>query len=223
VGRPGRNRRLAWRLSLYINALGRSPSPYIGQPIPKYAEELKQQYQKLRKELGPEASRAARVAGRAAIRKHGLAKAVSEFACSGGSPDNLRGAVDEAKQQDSPKTRQERSNVAGPGSEVSRRELSNCRRKLRHTNFLTALMHADRLGDDDLRIYPCPLCQGLHVGHDPERRARERRRIIRELRSLERLLQELEREHVRLLARQSELVAERDRIMHKQETRCAWR
>jgi hypothetical protein len=113
--------------------------------------------------------------------------------------------------------------VAGPASEVSRRELSNCRRKLRHTNFLTALMHADRLGDDDLRIYPCPLCQGMHVGHDPERRARERRRIIRELRSLERLLQELERERVRLLARQGELVAERDRTVHEEKTRCEWR
>jgi hypothetical protein len=81
-------------------------------------------------------------------------------------------------------------------------------------------MHADRLGDDDLRIYPCPLCQGLHVGHDPDPRARECRRIIRELRSLERRLQELERERVRLLARQSELVAERDRAVHKEMTQC---
>jgi hypothetical protein len=223
VGRPGRNRRLAWRLSVYIHALGGVPSPYTGQPFTKYFEQLQQQYQKLREELGPEASRAARIAGRAAIRKHGLAKAASEFACSGGSTDNLRGTVDEPKQQDPPKTRQETSNAAGPASEASRRELSNCRRKLRHTNFLTALMHADRLGDDDLHIYPCPLCQGLHVGHDPERRAREHRRIIHELRSLERRLQELERERVRLLARQSKLVAERDRTVHKGETRCEWR
>jgi hypothetical protein len=212
---------LTWRLSLYIHALGGTPSPYTGQPLPTYAEELQQQYQKLKEKLGPEASRAARMAGRAAIRKHGLAKAASEFACSGGStPDNLRGTVNEPNQQDSPKSRQETLNGAGSASEVSRRELSNCRRKLRHTNFLTALMHADRLGDDDLRIYPCSVCQGLHVGHDPERRARERRRIIRKLRSLERLLQELEREHVRLLARKSELVAQRDRAVHKEKTRC---
>jgi hypothetical protein len=157
VGRAGRNRRLTWRLSVYVHALGGIPSPYTGQPLPTYAEELQQQYQRLREELGPEATRAARIVGRAAIRKHGLAKAASEFACSGGSTqDGLRGTVDEPKQQDSPKSRQETSNVAGPASEVSRRELSNCRRKLRHTNFLTALMHADRLGDDDLRIYPAP-------------------------------------------------------------------
>jgi hypothetical protein len=219
VGRPGRNRRLAWRLSLYIHALGGVPSIYTGQPLPKYAAELQQQYRRLREELGPEASRAARIAGRAAIRKHGLAKAASELVCSGGStPGN--GTVDEPKQQDPPKSRQETSNVAGPASEASPRELSNCRRKLRHTNFLTALMHAARLGDYDLRIYPCPLCQGLHVGHDPAPRARERRRIIRELRSLERLLQKLERERVRLLARRGELVAERDRTVHKGETRC---
>lgn len=102
VGRPGRNRRLVWRLSLYIHAQGGIPSPYTGQPLPTYAEELQQQYQRLRETLGPEASRAARMAGRAAIRKHGLAKAASEFACSGGStPDNLRDTVDEPKQQDS--------------------------------------------------------------------------------------------------------------------------
>lgn len=224
MGRPGQNRRLAWRLSLYIDALGEVPSPYTGQPLPAYVEELQQQYQKLKETHGSEASRAARIAGRAAIRKHGLAKAASKFAWSAGSnPDNLRGTVDEPRQQDPPQSRQETLNGGGSASEVSRHELSNCRRKLRHTNFLTALMHADRLGDDDLLIYPCPLCQGLHVGHDPEPRARERRRIIRELRSLERLLQGLERERVRLLARQSELVAERDRAVHKGTTRCEWR
>jgi hypothetical protein len=224
VGRPGRNRRLVWRLSLYINAMGEIPSPYTGQPLPTYAEELQQQYQRLKETHGLEASRDARIAGRAAIRKDGLAKAASEFACSGGSaPDNLRGTVDEPKQQDSPKSRQDTFNESGSASEASPRELSNCRRKLRHTNFLTALMHADRLDDDDLRIYPCPLCQGLHVGHDPEPRARQRRRIIHELQSLERRLQELERERVRLLARQSELVAERDRTVHKEKTLCEWR
>jgi len=156
VGSAGRNRRLVWRPRVYINALGGSPSPYTGQPLPTYAEDLQQQYQRLREQFGPEASRAARIAGRAAIRKHGLAKAASEFACSGGStPDDLRGTVDEPEQQDSAKSRQETPNAAGPASEVSRRELSNCRRKLRHTNFLTALMHADQLGDNDLRIYPC--------------------------------------------------------------------
>ena len=55
-------------------------------------------------------------------------------------------------------------------------------------NFLTALMYADRLGDDDLRIYPCSMCKGLRVGHHPERRTRERRRIMHELQSLEAVL-----------------------------------
>ena len=224
VGRPGRNRRLTWRISVYIRALGGVPSPYTGQPFTKYIEELQQQYQRLREELGPEVSLAARIAGQAAIRKHGLAKAANEFACSGGSAqDNLGGTSDEPKQQDSLKSRQETLDAVGLAGEVSPRELSNCRRKLRHTNFLTALMHADRLGDDDLRIYPCPLCHGLHVGHDPERGAREHGRIVHELRSLDRRLQELERERVRLLERQSELVAERDRTVNEKKTRCEWR
>jgi hypothetical protein len=221
MGRPGRSRRLTWRLGTYITALGGSPSPHTGQPIPTYTEELQHQYQSLKEALGPEICRLARTAARAAIRKHGLAKAANEFACSEGSiPDSLAG---EPKQRDAPKSRQETSTVARPAGEVGRRELSNCHRKLRHTNFLTALMHADRLGDDDLRIYPCSICKGLHVGHDPEQRVRKRRRIIHELRSLERRLQELERERVRLLARQSELVVERDRTVPKEMTRCEWR
>jgi hypothetical protein len=224
VGRPSRNRRLVWRLSLYINALGGTPIPSTGQPLPTYAEELQRQYQRLREERRPEVSRAARIVGRTAIRKHGLRAAASKLACPGRSDlEDHRGTIDELKQQDSLESRQETSNVAGPASEVSRRDLLNCRRKLRHTNFLTALMHAARLDDDDLRVYPCGVCKGLHVGHDPGRRARERRRTIHELQSLERRLQELERERVRLLARQSDLVAERDRTVHKEKARCEWR
>jgi hypothetical protein len=128
--------------------------------------------------------------------------------------------VDKPKQQDPPKSRQETLNEDGSASEASPRELSNCRRKLRHTNSLSALLHASQLHAEDLRIYPCPLCEGLHVGHDPRRRARERRRIVHELRSLERRLQELERERVRLLALKSELVAQRDRAVHKEMTQC---
>jgi hypothetical protein len=52
VGRPGRNRRLAWRLSLYIKALGGIPSHDTGQPLPTYAAELQQQYQRLKETLG---------------------------------------------------------------------------------------------------------------------------------------------------------------------------
>jgi hypothetical protein len=46
------------------------------------------------------------------------------------------------------------------------RDRRNCRRKLRHPHYLSALLHARRLRqDDNLGIYPCPICRRLHVGH----------------------------------------------------------
>ncbi len=44
-------------------------------------------------------------------------------------------------------------------------EEQKCHRKLRHTNYPTALMHARSLGVDAMDIYPCDLCGGLHLGH----------------------------------------------------------
>jgi hypothetical protein len=219
VTRPGRNRRLVWRLSLYIKALGGIPSHDTGEHLPTYVAELQRQYQRLREELGPEACRASRIAVRTAIRKYGLARAANEFACSDRpNLNNVRGTVAEHMQQDSPSRPLVVMNLAELASATNRRELSNCRRKLRHTNFLSALLHASQLQDDDLHIYPCPLCQGLHVGHDPERRARRCRQITAELRSLRRRLQELERQRVRLMARETDLVAERNGFVHKEET-----
>ena len=55
-----------------------------------------------------------------------------------------------------------------PGEAVhgNSRERRNCKRKLRHRHYLSALLHARRLRqDEDLIIYPCSLCSHLHVGH----------------------------------------------------------
>ena len=55
-----------------------------------------------------------------------------------------------------------------PGEAVhgNSRERRNCKRKLRHRHYLSALLHACRLRqDEDLIIYPCSLCSHLHVGH----------------------------------------------------------
>jgi hypothetical protein len=41
----------------------------------------------------------------------------------------------------------------------------NCRRKLCHPHYLSALLHARRLQDDTLLIYPCRFCHNLHIGH----------------------------------------------------------
>ena len=41
----------------------------------------------------------------------------------------------------------------------------SCRRKLRHTDYLSALLHARSLHDDRMVIYPCEFCHGIHLGH----------------------------------------------------------
>jgi hypothetical protein len=40
-----------------------------------------------------------------------------------------------------------------------------CERKFRHEHYLSALHHAMQLTEHDLVIYPCGICEGLHVGH----------------------------------------------------------
>ena len=44
-------------------------------------------------------------------------------------------------------------------------EEQKCKRKLRHTDYLSALLHAKSLGVEPIDIYPCDLCGGLHLGH----------------------------------------------------------
>ena len=86
------------------------------------------------------------------------------------------------------------------------RDRSNCRRKLCHPDYLSALLHARRLRpDDDIVIYPCRICCRLHVGHaskmsskqpiSPEKKkARLRRKITQaqqRLAQLQRSLKQL--------------------------------
>jgi hypothetical protein len=92
---------------------------------------------------------------------------------------------------------------AGP---VSKREQYNCRRKFRHLNLLSALLHARRLRDDDIHIYPCVVCDGLHVGHDPSAAARRRRQALTELRGLDEKIEELDRMRYGLLRRREQLM-----------------
>jgi hypothetical protein len=59
----------------------------------------------------------------------------------------------------------------------------NCRRKLCHPDYLSALIHARKLNDDELIIYPCRICHHLHIGHmkqstpQQKKKARLERRI----------------------------------------------
>jgi hypothetical protein len=53
----------------------------------------------------------------------------------------------------------------GPNKRLRRQ----CRKKLMHLNFLAALQHARHhcryFGEDNFNIYPCLVCNGIHIGH----------------------------------------------------------
>lgn len=79
VAKLSRNRRLALRFCMYIKALGIVPLPYQGQALEAYAIALQKQYESLRHEFGPETSRAALIAGRAALKERGFAQIAAQF------------------------------------------------------------------------------------------------------------------------------------------------
>lgn len=197
-------RRSAIRFSLYIEALGATPAPHRGQTLKAYAIELQQQYEKLRRQLGPEAARVARITGRALIRTHGFAQASSKFLPGSLSQPNKRTMLDKPLQGSvTAKTSRPECRVS-----TSKREQYNCRRKFRHLNLLSALLHARRLQDDDLQIYPCDVCDGLHVGHDSSALAKRRRRIIKELAAIQERIEQIDRERATLRRREKQLRSE---------------
>jgi hypothetical protein len=199
-----KDRRYVLRLALYIEVMGSVPSVYGGQPLSAYAIVLQQQYQALRHDLGPEASAAARGAGRELIRTKGFPEIQKMFACllspvyrqpDGGTHEGTsviyRAVTSEAEKE-----------------RLLRKGRLNCRRKLRHLDYLTALLHARRLEEQDLNIYPCSICGGLHVGHRPDAVAQRRRFIVKELKSLDRRTREIEQSYAGLVDRRKNLAAE---------------
>lgn len=54
----------------------------------------------------------------------------------------------------------------------------NCLRKLRHTNYLSAIQHAAHLpNNENISIYSCPTCGAWHLGNN--RLVRTEKRIAR--------------------------------------------
>jgi hypothetical protein len=113
---------------------------------------LQRQYEQLRIQLGFEKAGQARRSARREIKKLTLSLAAQ----------GLVAPVPPTP----PKPRRAKTSV--PNSH----DKWNCRRKLAHTNFLSALHHAHQLakagGETNLRIYPCLVCKGIHIGHGRE-------------------------------------------------------
>jgi hypothetical protein len=207
VAKLSKHRRLALRFCIYIKALGAVPLAYQGQSVEAYAIVLQKQYENLRHECGAEASRAALIAGRAKIKEKGFAEIAAEFPFA--VPPTRKKRRGPKTPTDSRPTEQSAPATSRNGSERLRKgELYNCRRKFRHINYLSALLHARRLHDDDLHIYGCDICDGLHVGHDASASARRRRRITKQLVALQTKIEELDRERTQLRRQQLQLRSE---------------
>jgi hypothetical protein len=210
VRKLSKSQRLVLRLAVYIEAMGSVPIGYKGQSLRAYATELQQQYARLKHQLGPEVSSAARISGRTQIRQEGFAEIRSRFVSSGlFDPVNHQLATvgeHESKPSDLHREVQRPSGAA----DDCRREQVNCRCKLRHITLFSAWAHARQLQDPDLHVYLCPVCDGLHVGHEPNWGARRRRRL-KKLRSIDAQLKSFERQRDERLTLRTKLLAELDR------------
>lgn len=91
--------------------------------------------------------------------------------------------------------------------EPTSRDVRNCKRKLRHLNFLSALQHVAGLGNPDLHVYPCPVCSGLHVGHDQDRM---------QLKNLEKELATVEEQLTRLRLKMERLQSHKATLLRLQ-------
>jgi len=180
--------RTGLRFCVYIRAIGGEPVPFRHGSHREWALDLQRQHERLRRGTDPEHVKAAKSSAKALIRQMGYRKAAEEVVpvqvggagvqspcvhCGDYShlhAPAIADAIDEAQ--------------AAERGDADRLAELQCRRKLRHANYWTAVQHALHLGRD-VRTYPCPVCEGIHCGHPPEsdltrqyRRARKRLRVI---------------------------------------------
>ena len=209
-------KRAAMRLAVYVRELGVEPVALRGNAYREWERALQKQYQELRDSLGKEAGQAARVRGRALIRRVGLSSAVPDLAPA--PTRTQRKKVGGSKPQPSgpaPETAAAITPVAAPARPVEPPVASNpavCRRKLRHSSFLSAMLHARQIHSPGLHVYGCE-CRGLHVGHLPGSRDTQRgRAVTKRLRSIEKQLAAIE-------TRADELRHERQTLLAEQEIR----
>ena len=80
----------------------------------------------------------------------------------------------------------------------------NCRRKLCHPHYLSALLHARKLSDDNLVIYPCRFGH-LHIGHMKQRTPHQKKkaRLERKIFQTRQQLAQLRRNLQKLLAEEA--------------------
>jgi hypothetical protein len=172
------------RLALYIKTMGVEPVPIQHTGYRAHAAALQKQYDKLKLELDLGVFMQARTAARAQIKQHTLPVAAQ----------GLLPPVPNAPPKPRPKkalkvrSRLQKTISYAPARNISppppplpvrtgpnKRLRRQCRKKLMHLNFLTALLHARHhfryFGEDNFNIYPCQVCNGIHIGHRKSKKA----------------------------------------------------
>lgn len=228
-------KRAAMRLAVYVRELGGEPAKLRGNAYCEWERALQKQYQQLRESLGKEAGQAARVRGRAVIRREGLSAAVADLL-----PGTKQTQREKGSGSNSVADQRLAQLAAAPLPMKASATLAQaaivpnplvCQRKYRHLNFLSAMLHARQIQSPGLHVYPCEFCDGLHIGHDPESEDTQRARTVRkrlrsidkQLAGMERQAAELRRERQTLLAEQGVLTeAARDRLQQYLRRAGAW-
>ncbi len=211
----------AMRFGVYIRCLGAEPLRLERRTYRAYAIALQRQYDELRRTVDPATARQAKSAGRALIRQHTFRAAAGDlFPAQPSRPAKVHLpevpadevlAVSEFDGQ-SWDTSRNTENTEGSTMEPALpkpKDMWNCRRKIRHSDYLSAMKHASRFAKENLDIYPCIVCGGMHVGHDPSSdKVQERKKARRELNLIAKRLEVLNREKRQLEEQKLALIAE---------------
>lgn len=177
----------AWRYIVHIRELGGEPILYAHGNHRAYAAALQHQYTRLSWQSTRTEIKAAKARAVALIKQKGLMKAAGIA-----SPDQISPLPAVPAQQPGP-PKPAVDEVFEPAStedtapievtvRITKSDAWNCRRKIRHQNSLSAMQHASQLQGHEVSVYGCPVCNGIHVGHDPDgEQTRRYRRLTRRL------------------------------------------
>jgi hypothetical protein len=162
-------------LIAHLRSVGAEPLPFNPRGYRAYVADLQRQYETIRDAMEKDAGRLARIAARALVREKTL-KGISAGILPGAS--NVAAKQDYGKRyplrvraQIAIQNQVRQPLPASPEPPCpTLRDIATCRRKLRHLDYLSALLHLVRLGGSYMHAYPCPVCFGIHVGHLPGRK-----------------------------------------------------
>ncbi len=92
------------------------------------------------------------------------------------------------------------------------KSLSGIAERFRHPYYLSALLHARKLNDDQLNIYPCGICRHLHIGHMKQSTPQQKKkdRLLRRIAAVRQQLATLKCNLEKLLAEEAKAAATED-------------